>query len=134
MSTGEIHVVTIPIVDPGADDKQLLVLKAPADATGGGITLVDAYAYNGAATGAGTTFTYQLLKYSNAGTPAVNGTISDVLGGTAAPWAAGVPKEFTLDTSYTFIDAGEWIVVDYQEVTNGNPTNSAVVLHYVMGK
>jgi len=39
-----------------------------------------------------------------------------------------------LDTSYTFIDAGEWIVVDYQEVTNGNPTNSAVVLHYVMGK
>ena len=131
-SSFDVKTVTLYPGDPGADNKQLFVLKAPENAVGGGITIVGAVAVNGAATGAGTTFTYQLLKYSNAGTPAVNGTISDILGGTAAPWAAGVPKTFTLST--VFIDAGEWVVLDYQEITNGNPTLSSVVVEYVMGK
>ena len=129
---GEVHVVSVPIPDPGADNKQLYLFKAPDDAYGGGITIVDAFAQNNANTGSGTTFTYQLLKYSSAGTPALNGTISAVIGGTTAPWVANVPKEFTISTP--FVDAGEWVVLDYQEITAGSPTISHVNIHYVMGK
>lgn len=134
MGAFDVHEVVFFPGDPGGDNKQLFLLKAPLDAVGGGIRLVGAHAINTAATGSGTTFTYQLLKYSNAGTPAVNGTVSDILGGTADPWAANVPKAFTLDADYTFLDAGEWLVLDYQEVTNGNPTLSSIVVQYVMGK
>lgn len=120
--------------DPGADNKQLFALKAPTDANGGGLRILAAYAINGAATSGGTTFTYALHKFSSAGTPAVNGTIAAAIGGTADYWAAGVPKTFTLDSSYTFLDAGEWLVVDYQEESAGNPTLSSVVVHYAVGK
>ena len=120
--------------DPGGDNKQIFLLKAPLDGVGGGLTLLDASAVNTAATGAGTSFSYQLLKYSSAGTPAVNGTISAAIGGTATPWAANVPKAFVLDSAYAFLDAGEWLVLDYQEDTSGNPTNSAIVVHYILGK
>lgn len=128
----EVKIVSFPIADPGGDNKQLFLFKAPEDAKGGGITIIDAEGLNTAATGVGTTFTYQLLKYSNAGTPALNGTISDILGGTAAPWAANVPKQFTISAG--FVDAGEWVVLDYQEITAGNPTLSWINIHYVMGK
>lgn len=133
MSAFNVTIASIPVPDPGGDNKQLFLFKAPENARGGGITIIDAEAHNGATTSGGTTFTYQLLKYSNAGTPALNGTISTVLGGTTDYWAAGVPKAFTLSTN-VFIDAGEWVVLDYQEVAAGNPTNSHINLHYVMGR
>lgn len=131
----DVHVVTIPIPDPGGDNKQIFLFKAPLDAVGGCIRLVGAYAVNGAATGAGTSFSYALHKYSSAGTPAVNGTIAAAIGGTAGViWADAVPKAFTLSDTYAVIDAGEWIVLDYQEDNTSAPTNSTVVLQYVMGK
>ena len=130
----DTHIVSIPVPDPGGDNKQLYAFRAPLDAQGGGVTLVGAYAVNGAATAGGTTFTYALHKYSTAGTPAVNGTIAAAIGGTTDYWAVGVPKTFTISSSYAFIDAGEWVVVDYQEENSGNPTNSHIVLQYVMGK
>jgi len=124
--------VNVPIADPGGDDKQLFIFRAPESY--GGCRLVQAEAVNKAATAGGTTFTYCLHKYSNAGTPAVNGTITDVLGGTASYWADGVPKEFTIDTDYSFLDAGEWLVVDYQELNSGSPTLCALNLKFEMGK
>jgi len=129
--SANVQIVSWTIPDPGGDDKQIHLLKAPSDANGGGITIVGAYATNQAATGAGTTFTYQLLTYAASGT-SVSGTITDILGGTAAAWAAETPKAFTITDA--FVDAGEWIVLDYQEVTGGNPTNSVITLQYVMGK
>lgn len=130
----DVKVLTFYPGDPGADNKQLFMLKAPSDAHGGGIRLLGAYAINGAATSGGTTFTYALHKFSSAGTPAVNGTIAAAIGGTTDYWAAGVQKTFTLDSSYTFLDAGEWLVLDYQEESAGNPTLSSVVVHYLVGK
>lgn len=129
----DVHILPIPIPDPAGDDT-ILLFKAPSDAAGGGIRLVNAYAVNHAATGAGTSFSYALHKYSSAGTPAVNGTISDTIGGTASPWADSVPKSFTLDSDYTFLDAGEWLALSYAEQTSGNPTNSVITIQYVMGK
>lgn len=128
-----IH-VTVPIADPGGDNKKIFLYQAPTDSLGGGVRLQAAKAVNMASfAGAGTTFTYQLLKYSSAATPAVNGTVSDILG-SATPWSSGVPQAFTVDSDYSFLDAGEWLVLDYQELTNGNPTLSSVVLHLQVGK
>ena len=132
-SNMDINTLVVNPGDPGGDNKQIFVMQAPTESLGGGIRIVSASAVNGAATGSGTTFTYQLLRYSNAGTPAVNGTISDVLGGTAAPWGASVPKDFVITASDAFLSAGEWLVVDYQETNNGNPTNSVINIQYVMG-
>ena len=104
------------VPDPGGDNKQIFLYQAPTNAKGGGVRLHSASAVNGAATGAGTSFSFALHKYSNAGTPAVNGTIAPAIGGTAATiWAYAVPQAFVLDDDYTFLDAGEWLVLDYQE-------------------
>ena len=132
-SAFDIKILSIPVPDPGGDNKQLYLFRAPTDAQGGGITILSAAAHNGATTAGGTTFSYQLRKYSSAGTPALNGTITSVLGGTTSYWAAGVPKAFTLGAD-VFIDAGEWVVLDYQEDAAGNPTNSHINIQYVMGK
>ncbi len=137
---GEVHHVAVALGDPGADNKQLFVLKAPTADNGGGIRLLGGWAHvatsvaNSLGVG-GTTFTLALHKYSTAGTPVVNGTIStNTLGGTAVGWTAGVTQTFTLNSAYSYISAGEWVVVQYNEVNAGNPTGGFVVLEYQMGK
>lgn len=123
------------IPDPGGDNKQIFLYQAPTDGLGGGVRVVSASAVNGAATNAGTSFSFALHKYSNAGTPAVNGTIAAAIGGTAATvWAAKVPQAFTINSTYAFLDAGEWLVLDYQEDTAGNPTNAVVTVNLQVGK
>lgn len=129
-SAFDINTVSVAIPDPGSDDQQIFLLRAPSDSQGGGLTILGGFAANGATTGAGTTFSYQLLRYSNAGTPVVNGTITAVLDGA---WTADVPRSFVIGGD-TFIDAGEYVVLDYQETASGNPTNSVVSLQYLMGK
>lgn len=129
----DVHIASYAVADPTADNKKLFLLRAPDDDNGGGIRLVGAYAVNEAAlAGAGTTFTFALHKYSSAGTPAVNGTISNTIG-SATQWEALVPQEFTLDSDYSFIDAGEWVVLQYNELNSANATRATVVLQYVMG-
>lgn len=130
----DVYQVTVALGDPAGDNKQLFALQAPSDAHGGGLTIVEAGIVNGAATGAGTSFGVALHKYSNAGTPVVNGTIAAAIGGTATPWAAGVPQTFTLDSSHVFVDAGEWVVLQYNEQSSGNPTNATAQIKYVMGR
>jgi len=129
----DLLTVSLNLVDPGSDDHQLHIFRAPTNAHGGGVRLLEAFATNGAATAAGTTFTLCMHKYSNAGTPAVNGTISDVLGGTADYWADQVPKEFTLTAAYTFLDAGESLILDYQETAASAPTDCTVTCLFQVG-
>lgn len=128
----DVKTLSVNIPDLGADNKQLYIMKAPSDALGGGLSILEANVVNGAATGAGTSFGLKLHKYSAAGTPALNGTIAVEIGGTASPWADGVPKAFTI--SAPFVDAGEWVVVQYEEYTNGNPTNCQLNLTYALGR
>lgn len=130
-----LFTVSSVIPDPGADNKQIFLYRAPSDSLGGGVRVLSAYASNGVTMGAGTSFSYQLLKYSSAATPVVNGTITAAIGGTAATfWTAGVPQAFTVNSDYAFLDAGEWLVLDYQEDTSGNPTNSVVTVNLQVGK
>ena len=131
MDTFNIQVL---VPDPGADDKQIFLYQAPTDSLGGGVRVLAASAVNGAATGAGTSFSFALHKYSSAGTPAVNGTIAAAIGGTAATiWADAVPQSFSIDADYSFLDAGEWLVLDYQEDNASAPTNCVVNVTAQMG-
>lgn len=129
----DTNIETIRLGDPAGDDA-LLVMRAPTDSLGGGITIIDAYAVNHATTSGTVSFTLGLHKYSSAGTPAVNGTIASAIGGTASHWADSVPKQFTLDSDYVFLDAGEWLAIDYAETNAGNPTNGYVVIQYLNGR
>jgi len=131
----EVKALSFPMPDPGADNKVMLVLKAPDAGLGGGLTILAADACDIAATGAGTSFSLALHRYSTAGTPAVNGTIAAAIGGTAATiWAAGVPQAFTIDADYAFLNAGEWLAVDYQEDNTSAPTNLFINVWYALGK
>jgi hypothetical protein len=56
------------------------------------------------------------------------------VGGTAEGWTANVVKTFTLNEAYTFLDAGEWLVGQYNEVNAGNPVGASIVVHYKMGR
>ncbi len=131
--------VSYLLPDPGADDLQIKVFKAPSDVNGGGVTLLDAdIVCSSTATHSlgvgGTTFTVALHRFSTA--YAVNGTITDALGGTDVGWGAEVPQQFTVDSSYNFIDAGEYVVLDYQEINAGNPPapGAQLTMNFVRGK
>ena len=124
----DFFTVSACLADPGGDNFQLFLFKAPASANGGGVRLVSAYASAPTSQAAATSFSLALHKYSSAGTPAVNGTIAPAIGGTAATyWTAGVPQAFVISTSYNFLDAGEWLVVDYQEDGTVTPTGGAYI-------
>lgn len=75
-----------------------ILWRAPTDAYGGGVTIL-----SGAVSGAGTCIV-SLYTGSNAGTPAINGTIGS-MGGTLS---AGVPAPLTVSDGW--VDGGEWVM------------------------
>ena len=68
-----------------------------------------------------------LITMTNAGTPAVSGTIAAAVGGTAT---AGVPYAFTITDGG--VDGGEWVAA--QENNIGTPTRAHVTVSYTMGR
>lgn len=138
----DVHVVSFNTGDPGGDNKQLYLLRAPTAATGGGLTILGGEAVQPGTAAlslgvGGTTFTLILHKYTNATTPVVYGTVStNTLGGTAVGWGAGVPQAFTISTSGTlnYLGPGEYLVAQYNEVNAGNPVNCSIIIRYTMGK
>lgn len=137
----DVHVVTYALGDPGGDNKQLYLLRAPTANQGGGITILGGEVVQ-AGTAAlshgvgGTTYTVALHKYTNAATPVVYGTIAAGVGGTAQGWGAGRPNTFTIDTAGTlrYLGPGEYLVAQYNEVNAGNPTLASIIVRYLMGK
>jgi hypothetical protein len=132
--SGEIFTVTIPIsATPPANQ---YALRAPADANGGGIRIVSASAVNQATTSGTASYTLALHKWSVAGgTASLAGTIAAAIGGASDHWTDDVLKDFTIDSTHGFIDAGEAVIVNYAAVAGGAPTaGGAVVIQYQMGK
>ena len=137
----DTKILSYALGDPGADNKQLFLLRAPSSAFGGGITILSGEAVQGGTVTnslgvGGTTYTLALHKYTNAGTPAVYGTIAAAIGGTAVGWCAGVPNAFTINTSGSanYVSPGEWVVLQYNEVNAGNPTLATVCIRYILGR
>lgn len=139
--TFDVKILTQIVADPGGDNKQIYLLRAPSNAQGGGMTILSASAVQAGSAAlshgvGGTTFTYALHKYTNATTPALYGTIAAAIGGTTEGWGAGRVKEFTIDTagSANYLSGGEWLVLQYNEVNAGNPLLNTVTIAYIQGR
>ena len=92
--------------------------------SGGGITVLQAHLL----AGAGTAIGGQLVKMSNAGTPALAGTVGAFAGTVVT--AAGVPAALTVSSG--FVSAGQWI--GYDQTSGTVPAGAHIALAYVMGK
>lgn len=115
-------VVSALLADPGADDKQIYLFKAPE-----AMLVESAYLQVSTAMNSGSAFTAALHVYDTAGTGLV-GTAAVAIGGTANPVGADAPKAWTI--SAPNLEAGQWLVLDYQEEGSGwvaNTTASVVV-------
>lgn len=117
--TFDVHVFTLPVVLTGATEIPL----AHFPTGGGGCTVLGADLIN-----AGTSVGGKLVTMSNAGTPAINGTIGAFAGTVTA--SASIPAALTISDAY--VGPGEWIGFDQ---TSGTvPAGSFLSLSYVMGK
>lgn len=103
-------VISIVVSDPGADDTQVHLFRAPE-----AMQIVSAYAITTEDMGAGTAPQLALHNYGTAGT-AVGGTIAANVAGTANPLSANEPAAFTL--ADPDLEAGEWVVLDVQEIND----------------
>lgn len=135
MANGEIHTVTISASGTTADGALFWAFRAPAAVSGGGARVVAAAAQNGATHGAGTAIALTLLRYSAAGTPALNGTIGAKIAGTADPFTVSIPKPFTINDTYSYLSPGEWAVFKYsEEGVATDPLGLTMTVQYQMGK
>lgn len=116
------QVVSVLLADPGADDKQIYLYKAPEN-----MQVESAYLQVSTAMTSSAAFTAALHLYDTAGT-AVAGTVAVAIGGTADPVAADTPEAWTISSGN--MTTGQWLVLDYQEEGTGwvaNTTASVVV-------
>jgi hypothetical protein len=110
---------------PNAAAGTCTVLIAPASTQGGGVTIEGVSYTNGSAAG---TVPFTLLKYSSAGTPALNGTVATT-GGTVV---ATAPLVFTMGPN-NYISAGESVKLAW--TGGGTPTaDAALTVQYKMGR
>lgn len=118
----DVHIVSAPLgAFNGATELPLVYIPAK----GGGVTILDAQLVG---TAAGTVIGGKLVTMTDAGTPAISGTIGAFAGTVVA--AAGVPAELTIATA--FIDDGQWIGFDQ---TSGTVAAGAFInIAYVTGK
>lgn len=120
-----IETISRVITDPGADDKQIHLWRAPR-----ACEVKSAYIVARDAQSAGSAGEYTLQNFGTAGTAikSTGGTIVSTLGGTAAAarLAAGVPEAGTIVEGT--LAEGEWVVLDYQET--GDFVESAVLVQF----
>lgn len=109
------HIITVsPNTMPG-DADLCFAFKCPADALGGGLTVVEAVA----STGAAGTLDLLLVNYGTSGT-VVGGTIARHASGTATVWAADTPKALTITAAQAYVDAGEYVYLKKLEPAGSN--------------
>ena len=115
----DVHIVTAPVVLTGATEVPLVHFEAG----GGGMTVLSADFIN-----AGTAVGGKLVTMTDAGTPAINGTIGAFAGTITV--SATIPAALTVSDG--FVDAGEWI--GYDQTSGTVPAGSFVSIAYVMGR
>lgn len=122
-----VKTITRSISDPGADNKQVHLFRAPQSCE-----ILRAYISVQNAQGAGSAGAFQLENWGTAGT-AVAGTVAAAEGGTASAdrLAAATPVAYTL-TDGT-LAAGEWLVLDYQETGDFVEGQVTITFDYVDG-
>jgi hypothetical protein len=127
----DTQVVTVGLDGLTGTAVLLHVLKAPSNANGGGLQLVDAWVTNGTVTSSTISFSLQLLTYSNNGT-VLSGTVAAARGGSTDHWATETPKQWTISDGK--IDGDEWLVIKKTEDTSAsNPTRAFATFVFVTG-
>jgi len=130
----DVHIATLDIPADLAHTGPILVpvFRAPAAANGGGVTILEARAYNGTAlAGAGTTFTLTLVNGGTTGLTA-EGTIGAAIG-SATQWSTRTFQSWTIDATKRYVGAGEWVSVQYDELNGGNNAHCHIEVAYIMG-
>ena len=115
----DFHVVAIPVVLTAATEVPLVHIPTG----GGGITVLEADFVN-----AGTAVGGLLVTMTDAGTPAISGTIGAFAGTITA--SATIPAALTVSDGY--VAAGEWI--GYDQTSGTVPAGSFITLSYIVGK
>ena len=119
---GDVKIVTLPL---GAynGDTELPLAKMPDNF--GGITVLEAQLLGPSA---GTVIGGLVVTMTDAGTPAISGTVGSFAGTVVT--AAGVPAELTISDAY--VAAGEWIGFD--QTSGPVPAGTFISPSYVQGR
>jgi hypothetical protein len=122
-----IQSMTVFVSDPGADNKQIPLWRAPVAAE-----ILRAYITVQNVQQSGSAGAFALLNYGTSGT-ALAGTVAAAKGGTATAsiLAANVPTAYTL-TEGT-LSAGQWMTLDYQETGDWVEGLVSITWDYVLG-
>lgn len=122
------HSMSVVVGDPGADDKQIFLWRAPK-----AVEIKRAYIVTANSQGAGSAGEFMLQYWTSAGTPALSGTVAAALGGTASSsrLTAELPVAYTI--SEGTLAAGQWLVLDYQETGDFVEGTVSIVWDYVIG-
>jgi hypothetical protein len=119
---GDVKILTLPL---GAFNGATELPLAKMASGYGGVTVLEAQLLGPSA---GTVIGGILVTMTNAGTPAVNGTIGAFAGTVVT--AAGIPGELTISDAYVADD--EWIGFD--QASGTVPAGTFISLSYIMGK
>ena len=123
----DVKSVVFRVTDPGADDKQIHVWRAPQSCE-----ILRGYIACMTAQGAGSAGAFQLENWGTAGT-AVQGTITTSKGGTATSARMSAETPYALTVSEGTLAAGEWVVLDYQETGDWVEVSVTICFDYVDG-
>lgn len=120
----DIHVTAVDIgAYSGANGRPLFKLPTAY----GAITVLNAQIIGNAA---GTAIGGLLVGFSNAGTPAVNGTVAAFAG--TVVFAEGVPASATISNAVVDPDTSPWL--GFIQTSGTAPANTVLSLTYVMGR
>lgn len=120
--TLDIHIATLSL---GAYNGATHLPLAYLPSNGGGITVVSAHLVGPSA---GTVIGGLIVQLTDAGTPAIDGTVGSFAGTVVT--AAGVPGALTVSSAY--VAGGKWLGFDQ---TSGTvPAGTFISLAYTMGK
>lgn len=113
--------------DPGADDKQWLVWRAPV-----ACEITKCYISVRTAQGAGSAGEFKILNYGTAGTSNI-GTVVATMGGTAAASRLSALTPVAGTISEGTLSAGQFVVIDYQETGDFVEGEVTIVMEVVYG-
>jgi hypothetical protein len=124
------------VVPMGLAGGTVILLRAPTAKYGGGLTVEEVFAVNGATTSSTVGLNLNLIKLT--GGTANGGTVGTFGGtaasGTASHFTAGAVKVYAPSPRIT-LSAGDALACEVVAVTTGTPTvNAYVGVHYGTGK
>jgi hypothetical protein len=122
------HIVTVVVYDPG-QDARIPLFQVPADHV---FTVEAAYATADRATAAHADNHFELTLQNGGSDQSGTDAISDEIGGVGG-WAANTHKDFTIVDGSGDIEAGDWLMLDYDESGTVAPGLIAVTIEYVDG-